>query len=226
MRLFKFLYRPHNFYCIHLDRKSNKSFVDTFSNIAQCLDNVNIVSERVDVVWGDYTVMEAQMNCLRDLVEFRDKLSSEKKWKYVVNLCGTELPLSTNHEIVSHMIELNGSSAIYATKIPPKERMRLKGGEVPFNFSLYKSLTYMGLSYEFAHFLLTNSTARTVYDFFTNCSNPEEHFYSTLFMVPGVPGGYSPSKRYFRIEQCFWVTGNKPKICSGEIVHKICIPTI
>ncbi len=44
-------------------------------------------------------------------------------------------------------------------------------------------------------------------------------------MVPGVPGGYSPGKRYF-IEQSFWMksTGSKP--CSGKVVHRICIPTI
>ncbi len=84
----------------------------------------------------------------------------------------------------------------------------------------------MGLSYDFAHFVLTNSTARTVYDFFTRCFNPEEHFYHTLFMVPGVPGGYSPGKMHFVIEQCFWMTSARSKPCSGKVVHDICIPTI
>ncbi len=108
MRLFKLLYRPHNFYCIHPDRKSSYLFVNILSNIAQCLDNVNIATKREHVVWGEYTIMKAQMNCLSDLVKLRDKLPDKKKWKYVVNLCGKELPLSTNHEMVSHMIGLKG----------------------------------------------------------------------------------------------------------------------
>ncbi len=45
-------------------------------------------------------------------------------------------------------------------------------------------------------------------------------------MVPGVPGGYSPGKKYFRIEQSFWMTSMGSKPCSGKVVHDICIPTI
>ena len=46
--------------------------------------------------------MEAQMRCMTDLVKFRAK--EKYKWKYVINLCGKELPLMTNREMVKRLI--------------------------------------------------------------------------------------------------------------------------
>ncbi len=71
---------------------------------------------------------------------------------------------------------------------------------------------------------------RTSYSYWNNTASGAHFISSTTnfrlischpktLLNPKIPLG-------LRIEQCFWVTGNKPKICSGEIVHKICIPTI
>ena len=58
------------------------------------------------------------MNCMADLLAYRDKLTTSGAW-YLINLCGKELPLAgkelplaTNREMVVKFQRLNGSSSI------------------------------------------------------------------------------------------------------------------
>ncbi len=82
LRLLRLLYRPHNSYCIHTDIKSpHKTF---FHSIAKCFDNVIIPSVEVDVIWGYYTILEAQMNCMRNLLTLR--YTQKHPWMYVINM--------------------------------------------------------------------------------------------------------------------------------------------
>ena len=98
LRLLRLLYRPQNSYCIHTDIKSpHKTF---FHSIANCFDNVIIPSVEVNVIWGYYTILEAQMNCMKDLLTLRQK--QRQQWMYVINLCGKELPLITQKELVAN----------------------------------------------------------------------------------------------------------------------------
>ena len=131
IRLLKLLYRPHNQYCIAIDKKSNVSFINIFRNIAKCLDNIHVASKLLEVKWGHKSIIQSQMQCYSDLLKIREKQAEEQRWKYVVNLCGKELPLNSNHEIVSHLVRLNGTSAVGARKIPSTEGgtySRLKNG--------------------------------------------------------------------------------------------------
>lgn len=76
--------------------------------------------------------------------------------------------------------------------------------------------------------MLTNEAAIKVFDFFLECKLPEEHFYSTLYMVPGVPGGFNPNipaGDSFKIINAFWDIGAVSNECSGRVVHHICIVT-
>ena len=227
MRLLKFLYRPHNTYCIHPDRKSDSTFSSILINTAKCLDNVHIASKRESVYWGHFSLMESQMNCLSDLVHIRDGQREQEKWKYVINLCGKELPLTTNHEMVFHLSKFNGSSVILIKEVSRDDMTRLRRKKVPFNLPYYKSSTHMAISYDFAYYLLTDSIAIILRNFFKGCRIPEEHFYATLFMKPGVPGGFNPKlpkELYFEIDQYFWLV-HKTGPCSGKIVHDICVVT-
>jgi len=63
------LYRPQKVFCIHYDTKSKGSFKEVFYNVARCLDNVMIASKLENVQWGEYTDLEAQINCVSDLLE-------------------------------------------------------------------------------------------------------------------------------------------------------------
>ena len=239
LRLLRLLYRPQNSYCIHYDAKSTDEFKEFFNSMANCRENVIIASRQESVVWGHYSVLAAQMNCMKDLLNLRTQ--QEHKWKYLLNLCGKELPLITNREMVSRLVSLNGSSSVwtykssdpwvmsrikYSVKLNKDKTKIVKNIELlsdpPFDISqYYKSQSYVALSHPFAEFLHTNATAIKIHEFFKNCGNPEEHFYATIFMLPGVPGGYDRNVTYFNMESAFWIVGDET--CHGKVVHQICV---
>ena len=80
-----------------------------------------MASKLLEVKWGHKSIIQSQMLCYSDLLKVREKQAEEQRWKYVINLCGKELPLNSNHEIVSHLVRLNGTSAVGARKIPSTE---------------------------------------------------------------------------------------------------------
>ena len=227
LRLLKLLYRPVNHYCVHPDKKADEVFTEIFTNIAACLKNVVISSKRIDVQWGLHTIMTAQMSCLENLVDLRSHLAEQEKWKYVINLCGKELPLTSTHDIVSYLSYLNGSSSINAGLVEPSDRKvfvkRLKKMQNPLNVPIYKSSTYMALSYDFVHYMLTNRTAITLYQFFKLCRHPEEHFYATLYMMPGTKGGFNPNMSYTYTIRSMWLNYANHPPCAGKNVHDICV---
>ena len=248
VRLLKLLYRPQNVFCIHYDVKTPPSVRQVFDNIAKCFSNVMIATKLEDVIWGYYTIMQAQMNCLHDLHRYREKQSAELKWRYVINVCGKELPLVTNRELVSHLMALRGSSSVTAYE-PSKEELRkriqfqavldkkrgkavtssTRLGPPPFGIKVYKGSSYNAFSYSFVHFMLTNSTTQAIYNFFVKCKNAEEHFYASLYMMPGVPGGFDPKLRssYFMVARAIWCfNGRQCKegfYCHGQVLHTVCI---
>ena len=104
--------------------------------------------------------------------------------------------------------------------IKPNHHAILKGR--PFDLKLYhKSLS---ISCAFGNFF---SSRFKFYEFFKKCSNPEEHFYATLFMKPGVPGGYNKKmkEKYFKVSAVFWSVWNHKgnHNCKGKLVHNVCI---
>ena len=229
LRLIKLLYRPQNIYCIHPDKKS--VFHSFFSHLSRCFHNIITATKSVDVKWGDHTIMDAQVSCMSDLVNYREKQDKNSQWKYVINLCGKEVPLQSTKEIVKNLISMNGSSSVIARSIPDSESgttYRLKNKTVPFNLTFYKSMTYMALSTSFVTFLLRNATAQSLYQFFRGTRNPDEHFYATLFHMPGATGGYNAEiahKKYLEVSHYFWRMSIKSRVlpCYGRTVHHICI---
>ncbi|KAJ8310511.1 hypothetical protein KUTeg_012376 [Tegillarca granosa] len=88
-RLLRAIYRPQNYYCIHVDLKSDNFFRTSVINMSSCFDNVFLSSRSIYVVWGKISVLEADLICMEDLWKY-------KKWKYLINLTGQEFPLRTN----------------------------------------------------------------------------------------------------------------------------------
>ena len=119
-RLLKVIYRPHNIYCIHYDNRSSEDMKLLFNKLAMCFDNIIIPDNFISVQWGHHSLMDAQMKCFRELLRNRDKYP----WRYVITLCGKELPLRTNNEIVQLLKQLKGNSAVRAFPIPKWERER------------------------------------------------------------------------------------------------------
>ena len=63
---------------------------------------------------------------------------------------------------------------------------------------------------------------------FRGTDHPDEHFYPTLFHMPGAPRGYNadiPDGKYFEVGHYFWRTKQAEIVlpCYGRTVHGICI---
>ena len=200
VRMLRLIYRPHNLYCIHYDLKAPSRFKQVFDNIAKCLSNVFIPSKVIKVNWGDVTILDAQLSCASDLYKARVFV----EWKYLITLCGKELPIRTNLEIIQLLKPLNGTSALIHLDFPKKERWRVERrsyvnsqgkliqtrkrlGSIPYNLKLYKNSAYFGLTPQFVDYILHDEKANALLGFMhRGVSSAEEHFYSTLYVLPGM----------------------------------------
>ncbi|XP_041346982.1 beta-1,3-galactosyl-O-glycosyl-glycoprotein beta-1,6-N-acetylglucosaminyltransferase-like [Gigantopelta aegis] len=107
-RLLRAIYRPQNYYCIHLDKKVSSNISAAVHGIANCFSNVFLTSRSVDVRWGTFTVLEPELICMQELWKYR-------KWKYFINLTGQEFPLKTNLDMVRILKAYNDANDIGAT---------------------------------------------------------------------------------------------------------------
>ena len=194
-RFLKVIYRKHNVYCIHYDQKSDPRFKQLILQLAKCLPNVIVPSVIENIVWGWHTIVDAQMNCFDALL----KVQTQYPWKYVVTLCGKEVPLRTNREMVHSLSKLNGTSAIQLLQVDDPSRFNFQHvlrngkvkrtnknlGNIPYNLKMQKSMAYMGLTEPFVQFLLHNETAKKFRKFMNQTLIPDEHYIATLFTAPG-----------------------------------------
>ena len=103
-RLLRAIYRPQNTYCISLDHSSTPEVQAAVRAIAECFRNVFLPVQLVDVKWGQYSVLEAELVCMQEL------LLKYKKWKYFINLTGQEFPLKSNMALVKILRAYNGAN--------------------------------------------------------------------------------------------------------------------
>jgi len=110
-RLLRLVYRPHNLYCIHVDRKSEPEMHRGVAALAACLPNVLVARPTVNVTWGEITVVQAELLCMGYLLA-----NSEVRWKYFINLVARDLPLRTNEELVKILKTYAGANDIHGTR--------------------------------------------------------------------------------------------------------------
>ena len=108
-RLLYAIYRPQNVYCVHVDVKSSYFTHRAVQAISKCFHNVFVASNLVDIHWGEFSLLEAELSCVRDL------WNSSVKWQYYINLTGREYPLKTNHELVQILKAYNGANDVDGT---------------------------------------------------------------------------------------------------------------
>ena len=109
-RLLRAIYRPHNYYCLHIDVKTKQSDHDALISISSCFNNVFVVDNPVNVTWGEFSVLEAEILRMKLLWRF-------KEWKYYINLTGQEFPLKTNLEIVEILKAMKGANIVDGTSL-------------------------------------------------------------------------------------------------------------
>jgi hypothetical protein len=127
-RLLKLIYRPQNVYCIHIDLKSSIEVHKALESITQCFDNVIISSKLEDVIYAGISRLKADINCMRDLINFKNNFTYNNKmvpkWKYFINLASTEFPLRTNYELTEILRLFNGANDIEVLFNNPEDRVK------------------------------------------------------------------------------------------------------
>lgn len=189
-RLFRLIYRPHNIYCIHIDANSNKLIQDAIKSIVKCFDNVFTATKPENVVYAGYTLLKAYISCKKDLWNmsylntYPYKLPV--KWKYLLNMAATELPLRTNYELTRILRLFNGGNDIEVLNYTHPSRHLFKYREVkinnvihvvntrirkeppPHNFTIQKGSAYGSFSYDFVGYILNNPYARDLLNWFND----------------------------------------------------------
>ena len=81
------IYHPNNMYCVHVDVKSSDSIKKGVKSIVDCFDNVFIATKLESVMWGNFTFLKAQMNCMTDLVNLTNLINNHENLmgKRIVN---------------------------------------------------------------------------------------------------------------------------------------------
>ena len=77
--------------------------------IASCFHNVIVSVQSIDIHWGEYSLLEAELFCLKQLYD------RPEQWRYYVNLMGREFPLRTNQELVNIFTAYNGANDVDGT---------------------------------------------------------------------------------------------------------------
>ena len=106
-RLLRAIYQPQNVYCLHVDAKAPSSVQDAISALVKCFTNVFLASSMVQVLWGHFSVLLAELTCMKDL------LHKHSHWKYFINLTGEEFPLKTNLELVRILSVYGGANDVW-----------------------------------------------------------------------------------------------------------------
>ena len=126
--------------------------------------------QRIPVYWGHYSIVEAELVCLTDLMD------SSRNWSYAINMAGSEVMMVTNKEMVTELIANMGHIHTQSNLLPkqfqdrikyrykydsPNRRKRLeKHDPPPFNLTIYKGAKSWRLTRTFVHFLLKHPVAK------------------------------------------------------------------
>ncbi|KAJ8413949.1 hypothetical protein AAFF_G00065470 [Aldrovandia affinis] len=245
-RLLRAIYAPQNIYCLHVDKKAPASFLSAVLRLTSCFDNVFIASRLENVVYGSWSRVQADLNCMRDLY---DRSSA---WKYFLNLCGQDFPLKTNLEIVSKLKALRGKNSLETEKAPGSKLVRWrKRHEVvdgaiwrtgqdkappPIETPVFTGGAYIVVSRGFVQFVLEDPRAARLIEWAKDGYSPDEFLWATIQRMPGVPGSIPINNRYdvtdvnslSRLVKWQYFEGVESKgamypPCSGQHVRAICV---
>ena len=187
-RLLRLIWRPQNHYCFHIDSKSTDSFKQAIKSISNCFDNVFITNKSENIYWGSFSILQAELNCMQDL------LNENKKWNYLIHMSGNEFPLKTNYELVKILNMYNGTNEIKISNLKMDEyRYKYKFDDLklmesryinlkklklkqppPLNYSIMKGYTNAILSREFTEYVLTNQNVQTLIKWSKDMLIPDE----------------------------------------------------
>ncbi|BFZ09659.1 hypothetical protein BsWGS_12698 [Bradybaena similaris] len=227
-RLFRAIYRPQNYYCIHVDAKSEEIYA-AFRKIVSCFSNVLLAKKRLHVVWGSFSVLQADLVCMETLWPIR-------RWKYFINLTGQEFPLKSNSDLVKILEALDGANDVHATlsETYKERRWRYRSHVPPTWFMPVKGSVHVTISRAFADYVLHNDTAIEILKWVRRLEFfQDEAFFSTLNHNPqlGIPGSYKGHAEHHALKKPFlsrykiWNTTDDYFCYANRWMRYICILT-
>ncbi|XP_050392131.1 beta-1,3-galactosyl-O-glycosyl-glycoprotein beta-1,6-N-acetylglucosaminyltransferase [Patella vulgata] len=233
-QILRIIYRPHNFYCIHVDNGSDIRVFNSLKSVARCFDNVIVLSQ-IRTVYSSIRLVEADLLCMKEAMK------STIQWKYFLNMAGQELPLKTNLEIVQICQLFQGRNDIESEAMPSQLEERIRFHHVfknrrpyhttvtkpPFQYPIEfrKGSAYGVLCRDFVQFALYSEIATKLVEYLSDTEAPEETFLSTLNFMHEAPGGtnvtISHYKKTYLSRAVIWMW-DKIK-CQGTFQRGVCI---
>ncbi|XP_068741074.1 beta-1,3-galactosyl-O-glycosyl-glycoprotein beta-1,6-N-acetylglucosaminyltransferase 3-like [Montipora capricornis] len=230
-RILRAIYMPNNVYCVHIDKKSSELFVVVIKAIIRCLPNVFVATNRTSVLWGHFSLVQAQLNCMEELSQ------SPVKWKYYISLVGQDFPLYDNREIVRALRALKNHNNIDSFPMPKHSEYRTKfvydfiNGDIirdrqkpppPHNITIFKGATHIIAIREFVNFVLHSQIAKDLFEFLNDTFIPDESAYSTLQQHPLAPGGIRGSQPEWIARAFLWTSEDNFLSCKGFWMRGVC----
>ncbi|KAM6053825.1 beta-1,3-galactosyl-O-glycosyl-glycoprotein beta-1,6-N-acetylglucosaminyltransferase 7-like isoform 2-T2 [Chlamydotis macqueenii] len=232
VKLLRAIYMPQNIYCIHVDEKSPEDYKAAVQNIVNCFENIFISSKRESVVYAGFSRLQADINCMRDLVH------SKIQWNYVINLCGQDYPIKTNKDIIQYIkSKWNGKNMTpgvvqplhmkHRTQVSYREHVHSGMSYVyptknikakpPHNLTIYFGSAYYILTKEFVEFTLTDARAKDLLEWSRDTYSPDEHYWVTLNRLNDAPGATPNAHWEGNIRAIKWKEqeGTKHKGCTA-----------
>ncbi|XP_061435244.1 beta-1,3-galactosyl-O-glycosyl-glycoprotein beta-1,6-N-acetylglucosaminyltransferase-like isoform X1 [Lethenteron reissneri] len=207
-RLLRAVYAPQNFYCLHVDAKSPRAYLEAVRALAACFPNVFVARRLEVVVYASWSRVQADLNCMRELVE----RAGERPWRYFINLCGLDFPIKTNLEIVRALGGLHGANSVESTR-PSRFKaarwrtrhavvwnrvfdLRLAKAPPPIATPVFAGGAYVAVTRAFVEHVLSDPAARAFAEWSKDTYSPDEHLWATLQRMPGVPGATPVDQKY------------------------------
>lgn len=244
-RFLKSIYRSTNVYCLHVDLKSPPTMLRSMQKLADCLPNVILAKKRYNVQYSTIDQVDALRSCYKEL------LKVDVQWKYAVNLCGRELPLKTNREIVQMLMDMEGVNVanpgvslkdprvLYfirrrvlhqMKRVPIVHMTTAPLGPLPGGITAYKNNTFIAATRDFVKYLFEDDLANDFYLFLRDVQSPDEEYFSTLNHLPEAPGSLHQleakglTNKLPQVSASFWFSGLKNSIARIPIVGKLLLP--
>ncbi|XP_060702467.1 beta-1,3-galactosyl-O-glycosyl-glycoprotein beta-1,6-N-acetylglucosaminyltransferase-like [Hemiscyllium ocellatum] len=245
-RLLRTIYTPQNIYCIHIDNKSSLDFKIAVHNIASCFPNVFIAGKLENLVYGSWSRVQADLNCMEEL------LARHLSWKYFINLSGMDFPIKTNSEIIHQLQHLEGGSSLESEVATGRKQLHWKYSFTVVNrkmvktnivkktishvASIFSGSAHMVVGRQFVEHILKDPKAKQLFEWSKDTYNPDEFIWATLQRMPGVPGSKPSHPKYdvsdmrsmARLVKWKYLEGDVTKgkaypLCTGSHHRSICI---
>jgi len=133
-------FRPNNFHCIHVDKKSNARFKKAIDNLVRCYSTktkhgkIFILSEvdSFSVDWGGNTMLKADLTCLSKLLLLNQRRNHTSKWTHSISLAGSELPIVTYSSFRDKITQKLGTSlsSVESILLPQAHKSRFSDEQI------------------------------------------------------------------------------------------------